>query len=59
MTSMLRGGKNDTTTGLIYDGCSCHNSKADHRKAKKSAKAKERRAWKRDDAADRNTRRDT
>ena len=53
MTSMLRGGKNDTTTGLSYDGCSCHNSKADHRKAKKSAKRRERDQWKRDADAER------
>lgn len=53
MTSMLRGGKNDTTTGLMYGGCSCHNSKADHRRAKKSAKARERKEWMRDAAEDR------
>lgn len=53
MTSMLRGGKNDTKTGLSYDGCSCHNSKADHRKAKKSAKGRERKQWERDADAER------
>lgn len=53
MTSMLRGGKNDTKTGLSYDGCSCHNSKAYHRKAKKSAKGRERKQWQRDADAER------
>jgi len=46
MTSMLRGGKNDTYKGLSYGGCSCHNTKAAHRKAKRIAKRKEARAWK-------------
>lgn len=45
MTSMLRGGKNDGWNGLSYGGCSCHNSKTDHRKAKKSVKAAEKRSW--------------
>ena len=48
MTSMLRGGKNDTYKGLSYAGCSCHNNKAAHRKAKKRAKVKEKRAWKKE-----------
>lgn len=46
MTSMLRGGKNDGFNGLSYGGCSCHNSKADHRKAKKSVKQQEKKTWK-------------
>lgn len=46
MTSMLRGGKNDGWSGLGYGGCSCHNNKAAHRKAKKSVKVKEKKVWK-------------
>lgn len=49
MTSMLRGGKNGQgTDGLAYAGCSCHNSKADHRKAKKSLKQAEKKQWKKE-----------
>lgn len=46
MTSMLRGGKNDGFGNLSYGGCSCHNNRAAHRKAKKSVKNKEKRSWK-------------
>lgn len=48
MTSMLKGGKNDTAGWMQYGGCSCHNSKADHRTAKKSAKVAEKKQWKKD-----------
>jgi len=48
MTSMLRGGKNNTYGGLSYMGCSCHNNKAAHRKAKKSAKQQEKKNWKKE-----------
>ena len=48
MTSMLRGGKNDTHKGLRYGGCSCHNTKADHRKAKKHAKQVEAKQWRKE-----------
>jgi hypothetical protein len=47
---MLRGGKNLTRAwdGLSYGGCSCHNSKREHRKAKKSVKQAEKKAWKKE-----------
>lgn len=49
MTSMLRGGKmHDGYTGLQNGGCSCCNSRADHRKAKHAEKRKEARDWKQD-----------
>lgn len=37
---MLNNGRSCARDGLIMDGCSCHNSRARRRKAKKSAKAK-------------------
>jgi len=52
MASMLRGGKNDTFKGLSYAGCSCHNNKAAHRKAKKPAKNREARQWRKDAEAE-------
>lgn len=33
---------------MQYAGCSCHNSKADHRKAKKADKQREKKQWKKD-----------
>lgn len=45
---MLKDGKKYVGKGLIWGGCSCHNSKRLHRKAKKAAKARERRDWQRD-----------
>lgn len=50
MASMLRGGKtvNRTMKGLHNGGCSCCNSRADHRKAKKSAKQFEKQQWRKD-----------
>lgn len=35
---------------LIWDGCSCHNSKRLRRKVKHSYKQAEKRAWKRENA---------
>jgi hypothetical protein len=49
---MLRGGKNNTLKGLSYNGCSCHNSKAAHRKAKKPAKLREEKAWRKEAATE-------
>lgn len=48
MTSMLKNGKNTNHGNLKNGGCSCCNSKSDRRKPKKSAKAREKREWKRD-----------
>ena len=45
---MLRGGKNATLRGLSYNGCSCHNTKASHRKAKKHAKIQEEKIWRKE-----------
>jgi hypothetical protein len=47
---MLSGGKNHNkrADGLAYDGCSCHNSKTAHRKAKKAIKQAEKKHWKKD-----------
>lgn len=41
---MLTNGRSCATDGLIMNGCSCHNSPGRRRKAKKSAKAKEKKA---------------
>lgn len=41
MAGMLRSGRNGGFDGLTYGGCSCHNTKAEHRKAKKSVKVAE------------------
>lgn len=38
---MLTNGRSCAVDGLTMNGCSCHNSPARRRKAKKSAKAKE------------------
>ena len=38
---MLTNGRSSAVDGLCYNGCSCHNSPASRRKAKKGAKAKE------------------
>lgn len=43
---MLRNGKQGFE-GLRYGGCSCHNSRSDHRKAKHTAKRREDRDWRR------------
>ena len=45
MTTMLRG-RNGGFDHLAYGGCSCHNSKAAHRKDKHSVKRREERTWK-------------
>jgi hypothetical protein len=41
---MLNNGRSCARDGLIMNGCSCHNPRARRRKAKKSAKAKEKKA---------------
>lgn len=38
---MLTNGRSCATYGLAYNGCSCCNSPASRRRAKKSAKAKD------------------
>ncbi len=50
MSSMIKSDKNSTYDGkgMCYDGCSCHNSKNLRRTAKKSAKRKEEKQWKKD-----------
>lgn len=47
---MLKNGRSDATRGLHMHGCSCCNSKAKRRAAKKGAKAKEKAGWKKDAA---------
>ncbi|WP_203230668.1 hypothetical protein [Agromyces humi] len=42
---MLKNARNHTTDGLSYDGCSCHNTKAQKRPSKKAAKKREQKAW--------------
>jgi len=49
---MLKNGTNDLHGNLKNAGCSCCNSKQDRRAAKKSAKAKEARAWKKENQDD-------
>jgi hypothetical protein len=41
---MLTNGRSCAVDGLSLNGCSCHNRPAARRKAKKSAKAKEKKA---------------
>lgn len=48
MSSMLRGGRNGGFDSLRYAGCSCHNSKADHRAEKHRVKRREERIWRRE-----------
>lgn len=49
---MLTNGRSCALHGLAYNGCSCHNTPAARRKAKKSAKAKEKKeAMRRERAA--------
>jgi hypothetical protein len=44
---MLTNGRSCATHGLAYNGCACHNSPNSRRRARKSAKAKEKAPWKR------------
>jgi hypothetical protein len=46
---MLRNGRQGFEK-LAYNGCSCHNTKADHRKAKHAVKRREARQWQRIEA---------
>lgn len=46
MTSMLKSGRSKATSCLASDGCSCCNTKADRRVAKRPAKRLEKRQWK-------------
>lgn len=41
---MLTNGRSCALDGLTMNGCSCHNSPARRRKARKGAKAKEKKA---------------
>lgn len=41
---MLTNGRSCAVDGLAMDGCSCHNTPNSRRKARKSAKAKEKKA---------------
>jgi hypothetical protein len=41
---MLTNGRSCAVDGLAYNGCSCHNPPAARRKARKGAKAKEKKA---------------
>jgi hypothetical protein len=41
---VLTNGRSCATDGLAYSGCSCCNSPGSRRRAKKSAKAKEKKA---------------
>lgn len=41
---MLTNGRSSATHGLSLNGCSCHNSPNARRRAKKSAKAKDKAA---------------
>lgn len=45
---MLKNGRSDATRGLHTDGCSCCNTRAERRAAKKAVKAKEKASWKRE-----------
>lgn len=47
---MLKSGRaaHGATRGCTYDGCSCHNTKDQRRKGKRSAKRAEERSWRAD-----------
>lgn len=45
---MLKASRFYKDWNLAYGGCSCHNSKRDHRKFKKSAKNAEKKLWKKE-----------
>jgi len=45
---MLRNGRSKGTHGLSFLGCSCHNSRDARRRAKHSARSKEKSAFRRD-----------
>lgn len=44
---MVKNGRSSAVDGLAYLGCACHNSPAARRRARHSAKAKSKSAWKR------------
>jgi hypothetical protein len=48
MASMLKCARNPEAFSGNFMGCSCCNSKQTRRNGKKSAKQKEKRAWKKD-----------
>ncbi len=48
MAPMLKNPRNECAYGGNYQGCSCCNSKQTRRAAKKNAKRREERAWRRD-----------
>ncbi|HEX9088469.1 MAG TPA: hypothetical protein VF867_13195 [Arthrobacter sp.] len=45
---MLRNGRSKGTYGLSFLGCACHNSKDARRRAKHSARSREKSAFRRD-----------
>lgn len=45
---MLSGGKTPHGAWMTYGGCSCHNSRKDHRAAKKKIKLAEKKLWKKE-----------
>lgn len=44
---MLKNGRSGAVDGTAYLGCSCHNSPNARRRARHSAKNRERASWKR------------
>ena len=50
MASMLKNGRSNATACLAMNGCSCCNSPADRRVAKRPAKRREARQWKQTEA---------
>lgn len=47
MASMLKSGRSNAVDGLSTNGCSCCNPKPARRRAKRSAKVREKAPWKR------------
>lgn len=49
--SMVKSGRAHSggVRGCSYNGCSCHNSKEQRRKGKRSAKRAEERQWRREE----------
>jgi hypothetical protein len=48
---MVKNGRSGATWSLHADGCSCCNSPASRRRAKRPAKRREQRTWRKDAAA--------
>lgn len=44
---MVKNGRSSAVNGLAYLGCACHNSVGARRRAKHSAKNREKAPWKR------------